>query len=132
MRPLPDTAPVIAALDTLILQGISWTQSGLNPEQGMDCAGLIHYAYGLAGITLPSDPAAAQHVFVPCGPPFQAWDVLMGHTFLVAAPRHLVLVLALPWAYHIMRETNGLARLDITSGLWRKLHKAAWRFQEFL
>jgi cell wall-associated NlpC family hydrolase len=42
-------------------QGVPYTYGGAAPAEGFDCSGLVYWAYGLAGLTLPRTAAEQWH-----------------------------------------------------------------------
>lgn len=50
---LADPVAQRAVLYALWQQGNTWRFGSADPERGLDCSGLIRYAYGLEGIKLP-------------------------------------------------------------------------------
>ena len=128
--PRPDSAPVIATLQALLLDGVPWRDGGKTPV-GFDCYGLVHYAFSLGGIALPETPEEARGAFEIIPPPYHAWDVLLARV----APygeRHIGLLLTPGWGYHCSRASNGLARFVTARGYWRQYLRHGLRYKPFL
>lgn len=125
---LPDIASILPQLDALVALPISWVEGGRDPATGMDCYGLIIYAYALGGIALPNDPQAVYAYFQQASPPAQPWDVL------ALAPRegdprpHVALCVNAGEAYHCGRTTNGVARVNLRARFWSHHARLFWRY----
>src|SRR5262245_7029592 len=94
-------AAIHLVLQALLERGVRWQDGGRDPYTGgLDCYGLVRFAYELAGTTLPDSPEEAEAVFTPIEPPYQAMDVLVCNFGAFHGPRHLVLLTKPPWGFH--------------------------------
>jgi cell wall-associated NlpC family hydrolase len=130
--PLPDIQPVIALLQALVLQGVPWSQAGLDPATGLSCYGVLVLAYAHAGISLPATAEEGQDQFVQVEPPYQPWDVMLARLGPEPTARHVGLFVAPTWGYHASWMCNGVARFALDSGPWRRLMRHGLRYKGFV
>jgi len=125
----PAPAPVVRQLQAILSRGSVWRANGFDPQIGADCWGLCWWAYQQAGIALPCDPFEAEQHFVNVARPWQPWDIVYTQGLLAFSPRHLGLLLAPPFGYHISRDSNGLARFNAQHPFWQRCIRRTWRYR---
>lgn len=125
---MPPIATILPALDALVLRRLPFVDGGRNVSTGLDCYGLIRWAYGLAGCDLPTEPAQAMALFIEAGLSCQPWDVLASVS--PGEPRpHLLLLTDVRTAYQMGARTGGVARVPLHRRPWSRLACTAWRYK---
>ena len=128
---LPDTAPIINELQQILETGSRWECGGLDPKRGAGCYGLAYWAFRRVGIALPVTAEEAEHVFIRVCEPYCAWDIVLVQWAPWQMERHLGLLMAPSWGYHIAQSSNGLARFALSHPLWRRGLRHVWRYRVF-
>jgi cell wall-associated NlpC family hydrolase len=124
---------VIAALQAILNTGSCWAEVGDDPRTGINCYGLVRYGFGLGGIVLPESGRCADAYFVPAMRPYQPWDMVMADfSGMSHGPRHVGLLLAPTWGFHISQSTNGIAHFNIYHAVWRRVIRHVWRLGAFV
>ena len=80
---------------------------------------------------LPEIAEQAQQLFVSVREPYHAWDIILVQWAPWQMERHLGLLMAPSWGYHIAQASNGLARFALSHPLWRRGLRQVWRYHAF-
>lgn len=130
--PVPNPAPVRLLLQALVLRQVPWHATGIDPQHGLSCYGLLYLAFAEIGIALPPTAEAGAEQFTIIPPPYQAFDVMLARFGPEPTARHVGLFLDATSGYHCSWLSNGVAQFSLFHGPWRRLMQHGLRYKGFL
>lgn len=117
---------VETALDQV---GEDYEFGGADPDDGFDCSGLVHYAYGESGIEVPRSTAELRRAGVPVKfASAEPADLLFYRFGQGPSTRlHVVLYLGEGRAVHAPVSDGEVEEIDVTAPAWKKRYVGAVR-----